>query len=110
MRGTVALCDTHVFMAEASLDGPPISRGKRHVTIQELDGRSRFLPDIWKRFVTGEKVDLRVNYGFTSKRIFASSMKVQGLNYENIPIIGENERARTVRHVVNLSGALYVPK
>ena len=28
------------------------ARSKRKVAIQELDGRSRFLSDIWKRFVT----------------------------------------------------------
>ena len=61
------------------------------VRIQELDGRSRFLADIWKRFATGEELDLRVNYGFASKREFRRSLKVQELNYGNIPVIEEKK-------------------
>ena len=60
---------------------------KANVRIQEMDQHARFISDLWKRFVVDEEVDCRVNYGFTSKRRFGSSMKVQELNYENIPII-----------------------
>ena len=63
--------------------------GQCAVRIQELDGRIRFLADIWKRFATGEEIDLRANYGFATKRNFARSMKIQELNYENIPVIEE---------------------
>ena len=47
----------------------------------------KFLPDMWKRFVVGEEIDLRVNYGFTAKRRFAESIKTQECNYNSIPII-----------------------
>ena len=60
---------------------------KAIVRIQELDGRAKFLAGIWKRFFTGGEIDIRVNYGFTSKREFARSLKIQELNYENIPVV-----------------------
>ena len=62
---------------------------KANVRIQEMDQHARFVADLWKRFVVDEEIDCRVNYGFTSKRKFGSSMKVQELNYENIPVIEE---------------------
>lgn len=61
----------------------------RNVRVQEMDHHARFVADLWKRFVADEEIDVRVNYGFTSKRRFGDSMKVQELNYENIPIIEE---------------------
>ena len=60
---------------------------KANVRVQEMDQHARFISDLWKRFLVDEEVDCRVNYGFTSKRKFGSSMKVQELNYENIPVI-----------------------
>ena len=54
-----------------------------------MDSHGRFMADIWKRFVVDEEIDCRVNYGFTSKRKFGDSMKVQELNYENVPVIEE---------------------
>ena len=48
-----------------------------------------FFADLWKCFVVDEEVDCRVNYGFTTKRRFGSSMKIQEMNYENIPVIEE---------------------
>ena len=62
---------------------------KSNVRIQEMDHHARFIADLWKRFVVDEEVDCRVNYGFTSKRKFGISMKIQELNYENIPVIEE---------------------
>ncbi|CAE8688578.1 unnamed protein product, partial [Polarella glacialis] len=59
------------------------------VRIQEMDHHGRFVSDVWKRFVVDEEIACRVNFGFTSKRRFGSSMKVQELNYENIPVIEE---------------------
>ena len=38
-----------------------------------------------------EEIDCRVNFGFTSKRRFGSAMKIQELNFENIPIIEESD-------------------
>ena len=60
---------------------------KANVGIQEMDQNACFISDLWKRFVVDEEVDCRVNYGFTSKRRFGSSMKIQELNYESIPVI-----------------------
>ena len=62
---------------------------KSNIRIQEMDHHARFIADLWKRFVVDEEVDCRVNYGFTSKRRFGISMKIQELNYENIPVIEE---------------------
>ena len=59
------------------------------IRIQEFNNDRRIISDIWKRFVSGEDIDLRVNYGFTVKLSFGSSMKIQELNYECIPIIEE---------------------
>lgn len=58
-----------------------------NVRLNEIDCNTKFLSDIWKRFVVDEEIDVRVNYGFTVKRKFGRSMKVQDLNYENIPVI-----------------------
>ena len=44
-----------------------------------------------KRFVVGDEIDGRVNYGLTVKMRFSESMKVQELNYENIPVIEEKK-------------------
>ena len=52
--------------------------------------RPRFIADLWKRFVVDEEIDCQVKYGFTSKRRFGSSMKIQELNYENIPVMEES--------------------
>ena len=60
-----------------------------NVRIQEMDQKSTFHADIWKRFVVDEDIDCRVNYGFTAKRKFGESLKVQELNYDNIPTIEE---------------------
>ncbi|CAE8711070.1 unnamed protein product, partial [Polarella glacialis] len=59
------------------------------VRIQEMDHHGCFVSDVWERFVVDEEIDCRVNYGFTSKRRLGSYMKVQELNYENIPIVEE---------------------
>ena len=53
---------------------------KCNVRIQGMDSHGRFIADIWKRFVVDKEIDCRVNYGFTSKRKFGDSMKVQELN------------------------------
>ncbi|CAE7706700.1 unnamed protein product [Symbiodinium sp. CCMP2592] len=60
-----------------------------NVRIQEMDHKSSFHADLWKRFVVDEDIDCRVNYGFTTKRKFGESLKVQELNYDNIPTIEE---------------------
>ena len=55
--------------------------------IQEMDQHARFVADLWERFVFDDGVDSPVNDGLASKRRFGSSMKVQEVNYENIPIM-----------------------
>lgn len=52
-----------------------------------MDPHARFVADLWEGFVFDDGVDNPVNYGFASKRRVGSSMKVQEVNYENIPII-----------------------
>lgn len=52
-----------------------------------MDQNGKFLADLWKRFIVDEELDCHVNYSFTSKRRLGSSMKIQELNYENIPVI-----------------------
>ena len=59
------------------------------VMIQEVDEGSKFIADLRKRFIDGEEIDTRVNYGFTCKREFGRSLKIQELNYENIPVVEE---------------------
>ena len=47
-----------------------------------------------------EEIDCRVNFGFTSKRRFGSAMKIQELNFENIPIIEEsNDRTKSLEQL-----------
>ena len=103
-KGMDAILDKALFGSEASstldcgvfLDraefrkSAGLSWNKANIRIQEMDEKSRFIADIWKRFVVNEELDLRVNYGFTVKRTFGASMKVQELNYENIPTIEES--------------------
>ena len=85
-----ATLDCGVFMERAEFrKSAELAWNKANVRIQEMDQSGRFLADIWKRFVVDEEIDCRVNYGFTTKRRFGNSMKVQELNYENIPIIEE---------------------
>ena len=55
-----------------------------------MDQNGKFLADLWKRFIVDEELDCHVNCSFTSKRRFGSSMKIQGLNYENIPVVEES--------------------
>ena len=62
---------------------------KRAIRIQEFTKSKSIVSDIWKRFISGEPIDSRVNYGFTAKLSFGMSMKIQELNFENIPVIEE---------------------
>ena len=55
--------------------------------MQEFDASARMLADIWKRFIAGDLLDGRENYGLTSQKEFGISMKTQELNLENIPCI-----------------------
>ena len=74
--------------------------GKCNVRIQEMDSHGRFIADIWKRFVVDEEIDCHVNYGFTSKRKFGDSMKIQERNYENVPVIEEvRDRLKACEHL-----------
>ena len=61
--------------------------GKLLCRLQEMKKRTNFESDIWKRWVAGEEIDVRCNFGQTQKLSFGGSMKVQDCNFENIPII-----------------------
>ena len=63
---------------------------KANIRVQEMENHGHFIADVWKRFVVDEEIDCRVNYGFTSKRCFGAALKVQELNFENIPVIEES--------------------
>ena len=63
---------------------------KANIRVQEMESRGHFVADVWKWFVVDEEIDCRVNYGFTSKRCFGAALKVQELNFENIPVIEES--------------------
>ena len=103
-KGMAAVLDTALFGNEASatldcgvfLDrmefrkSAELAWNKACIRIQEMDRSDHFVADIWKRFVVDEEIDCRVNYGFTSKRRFGSALKVQELNFENIPVIEES--------------------
>ena len=52
------------------------------------------ISDIWKRFIVGEELSCRVNYGFTVQRTFGECKKDQELNYENIPVLEETGGTR----------------
>jgi len=60
---------------------------KRCVRIQEFDAHTRMLADIWKRFIVGEELHVRENYGFTAKKSFGESTKTQELNFESVPVV-----------------------
>ena len=60
-----------------------LASNKANIRIQEMEKHGHFVADVWKRFL----VDCCVNYGFTSKRCFGSVLKVQELNFENIPVV-----------------------
>ena len=65
----------------------------------------------WKRFAVNEEIDCRVNYGFTSKRRFGTSMQVQELNLENIPIIEDSaDRTKCCEHLRRRVVALLMGK
>ena len=82
--------DCGVFLDRAEFrKSAELAWNRANVRIQEMDHNGRFVADIWKRFVVDEDIDCRVNYGFTAKRRFGECMKIQELNYDNIPIIEE---------------------
>ena len=60
---------------------------KSTIRVQEVDRRACFLGDLFKRWVVGEEIDLRVNFGFTVKRSFDEARKVIEVNYQNLPTI-----------------------
>ena len=115
-KGMEAILDAALFgtLASATLDcgvfldrqefrkSAELAWNKSNIRIQEMHSLVRFISDIWKRFVVDEEIDCRVNYGFTSKRCFGHSMKVQELNYENVP---RAERER--RFVSSFGGGWY---
>lgn len=45
------------------------------------------IDDIWKRFISGEEIFLRENYGTTRAEKFESSIKTQEINPHNVPKI-----------------------
>ena len=84
---------------------------KANIRIQEMSQRGHFISDLLKRFVVNEEIDCRVNYGFTSKRCFGTSMQVQELNFENIPIIEDSaDRAKCCEHLRRRVVALLMGK
>jgi len=64
----------------------------RCVRVQEMDASGQFAADLWKRWVVGEKLDVRENYGKTSKKEFGISHKTQECNPESIPTIEKRSR------------------
>ena len=87
-----ASLDSGVFLDRAEFrKSAELVWNKSNVRIQEMDSKVRFISEIWKRFVVDEEIDCRVNYGFTTKRRFGTSMKIQELNYENVPVIEESK-------------------
>ena len=65
---------------------------KLNVRIQEFIKERCIVADVWKRFMTGEEIDIRANYDFTVKRSFGPSFKVQEVNFESIPVIEDGSR------------------
>ena len=129
-KGMEAVLDAALFgsLSSASLDcGVFLDRmefrksaelvwNKANVRIQEMDSKVRFLSDVWKRFVVDEEIDCRVNYGFTTKRRFGASMKIQEVNYENVPVIEESrdlskacEQLRRRVVCIRMGNATYTP-
>ncbi|CAE7597628.1 unnamed protein product, partial [Symbiodinium sp. CCMP2592] len=113
-KGMEAVLDRALFgdLATATLDcgmfldrvefrkSAELAWNKASIRIQEMESRGRFVADVWKRFVVDEEIDCRVNFGFTSKRRFGSAMKIQELNFENIPIIEEsNDRTKSLEQL-----------
>ncbi|CAE7447303.1 unnamed protein product, partial [Symbiodinium sp. CCMP2456] len=99
--------DCGVFLDRAEFrKSAELAWNRANVRIQEIDHNGRFVADIWKRFVVDEDIDCRVNYGFTAKRRFGECMKIQELNYDNIPIIEEDELTTLLAHPV--TAAIYL--
>ena len=71
--------------------------GKLMCRLQEMKKRKNFESDIWKRWVAGEEIDVRCNFGQTQKLSFEGSMKVQDCNFENIPVIEQKCGADAAR-------------
>lgn len=61
--------------------------GKVNVRIPESKCGQAVEPDIWKRFPVGDSFDLRVNYGFTVKGDFETSMKTQEVNFTGLHVV-----------------------
>ena len=55
------------------------------VVINESKGKTQFEYDIWKRFVVGEPIDVRCNFGLTVKMKFKGMKRQQSINYTDIP-------------------------
>ena len=84
---------------------------KANIRIQEMSQHGHFISDLWKRFAVNEEIDCRVNYGFTSKSRFGTSMQVQELNFENIPIIEDSaDRTKCCEHLRRRVVALLLGK
>ncbi|CAE7791620.1 unnamed protein product [Symbiodinium sp. CCMP2592] len=129
-KGMEAVLDAALFgsLSSASLDcgvfldrmefrkSAELAWNKSNIRIQEMDTKVRFLSDIWKRFIVDEEIDCRVNYGFTTKRRFGTSLKIQEVNYENVPVIEESrdmnkacEQLRRRVVCIRMGNATYTP-
>ena len=53
-----------------------VAAEKLEIRIQEANAGEVITSDIYKKFISGEEIDLRPNYGFTTKENFESSMKI----------------------------------
>ena len=59
--------------------------GKIAIRIQESQSDIPVVSEQFKKFITGKKIDTRINYGQTKKEMFHSPYKIMEVNYENIP-------------------------
>ena len=83
-----AILDNSIFLDRSEFRrSAHFGCNKIALRFQEFTNEKNILSDLWKRMISGEEMDLRVNYGFTVKQRFDTSMKVQELNRENIPVI-----------------------
>lgn len=60
---------------------------KRRVCFKEIKDSKTFNVDVWKRFIAGEELIVRANFGFSAEVKFRGMKKQQSCNYDDVPVV-----------------------
>ena len=60
---------------------------KRRVCFKETKNSKQFNLDVWKRFVVGEELIVRANFGFSAEVKFHGMKKQQSCQYDDVPLM-----------------------